>query len=105
MVRIHQKGQTTFEYIFLIVVVLAAFMTVSVYFKRGIQGRWKSTADDLGDQYDPRVTNSSITHTLQSDTTTVIDTEDVGYGTWTRRTDNTNSVERKSGSMTVGAAN
>ena len=30
------------------------------YFKRGLQGRWKGAMEELGDQYDPRTTNSSV---------------------------------------------
>ena len=52
-----KKGQSTLEYAILIIVVMAALLSIQVYVKRGIQGRFKSAADDIGDQYSPGNTN------------------------------------------------
>ena len=46
-----KRGQSTLEYAVLIVVIIGALLTIQVYIKRGVQGRLKSAADDIGDQY------------------------------------------------------
>ncbi len=103
MLRRYRKGQTTLEYIVLIIIVMGALLTISNYLKRGLQGRWKAAMDDTGDQYDPRTADSSVRHTLAQSTNTVIVTmNDVG-GYWTQRTDNSLSTERKTGTVSVGA--
>ena len=103
MLRTRRKGQSTLEYIVLIIIVLGALLAISNYFKRGLQGRWKAALDDMGDQYDPRVADSSIRHTLvQSTNTSIIALNDAG-GFWTQRTDESLSTERKQGNVAVGA--
>jgi uncharacterized protein (UPF0333 family) len=52
-----KRGQSTLEYAVLIVVIIGALLTIQVYIKRGIQGRLKSSADDIGDQYSDGNTN------------------------------------------------
>jgi flagellar basal body-associated protein FliL len=52
MLRIKTKtGQSVLEYIILIVIIIAALLTLQIYMKRGLQGRLKSATDDIGDQY------------------------------------------------------
>ena len=51
------KGQSTLEYAILVIVVIAALLTISAYVKKGIQGRAKSATDDIGGQYEPNNTN------------------------------------------------
>ncbi len=53
-----KRGQSTLEYAVLIVVIIGALLTIQVYIKRGVQGRLKSAADDIGDQYSDGNTNS-----------------------------------------------
>ena len=103
MLRGYKKGQTTLEYIVLIIIVLGALLAIQHYLKRGLQGRWKAAMDDMGDQYDPRVANSSVRHTLvQSTNTSIVTMNDAG-GYWTQRTDESISTERKQGSVEAGA--
>lgn len=45
------KGQSTLEYAVLIIIVIGALLSIQVYIKRGIQGRLRSAADDIGEQY------------------------------------------------------
>ncbi len=45
------------EYAILIVIVLGALLSIQVYIKRGVQGRLKSAADDIGEQFSPGNTN------------------------------------------------
>jgi uncharacterized protein (UPF0333 family) len=62
------KGQSTLEYAVLIIIVIGALLSIQVYIKRGVQGRLKSSADDIGDQYKPGATNIIKTTTTVSNT-------------------------------------
>ena len=55
--RQRQKGQSTLEYAILIIIIVGALLSIQVYIKRGIQGKLKSSADDIGDQFSPGNTN------------------------------------------------
>lgn len=63
-----EKGQSTLEYAILIIIVLAALLSIQVYIKRGIQGRFKSAADDIGEQFSPGNTNVIKTTGTRSQT-------------------------------------
>lgn len=97
-----EHGQTTLEYSILVIVILGALISMSVYMKRGVQGRWKEAVDSLGDQYDPRLSNAEIIHSIQSETLTEISITDADGGFFTNRTDMSNSAETKTGFVTVG---
>jgi len=103
MLRQTKQGQTTVEYVIIVVIVLGAFLAIQNYAKRGIQGRWKASIDELGDQYDPRFAKTSIRHTIMTNTDTSILATPTANGFWTTRIDKTNSVDRKTGYMAVGA--
>jgi len=98
-----KKGQSALEYMALIAIIIGVFIAIGTYFKRGVQGRWKSAVDGLGDQYDPRVTNTDTVDSLSSVTETKISTIPVAGGLWTLRNDQSNSFEVKTGSSRVGA--
>ena len=103
----HQKGQSLLEYTILIIIILGVFVAMKDYIKRGFQGRWKTTIDDLGDQYDPRYINSKVIHTVVSNATTqvrAVDGRDDGVvGQWTNRVDSSHSIDKKVESTTVAA--
>jgi Flp pilus assembly pilin Flp len=63
-----KRGQSTLEYAVLIVVIIGALLTIQVYIKRGVQGRLKSAADDIGDQYSDGNTNEVKTTNRFSNT-------------------------------------
>ena len=63
-----RRGQSTLEYAVLIVVIIGALLTLQVYIKRGVQGRLKSAADDIGDQYSDGNTNEIRTTNRVSNT-------------------------------------
>ncbi len=71
MFKLFQKknAQSTLEYAVLIVIIIAALIAVQAYIKRGVQGRMKSSADDIGDQFSPGNTNVLKTIRTASDTT------------------------------------
>ena len=64
-----RRGQSTLEYAVLIVVIIGALLTIQVYIKRGVQGRLKSAADDIGDQYSDG--NTNVIQTTVRNSTTV----------------------------------
>ena len=55
------KGQSTMEYAILIIIIIGALLSIQVYIKRGVQGRLKSAADDIGEQFSPGNTNLTVT--------------------------------------------
>ncbi len=52
------KGQSTLEYAVLIIIIIAALLSIQMYIKRGVQGRLKASTDDIGDQFSPDNTNA-----------------------------------------------
>lgn len=90
----NKKAQSTLEYALLISAVIAAFLAINLYLTRGVQGKLKGSADQLGDQFDPagnfinsfqRQANSGTTSTQEvrvgglgtaGDTTTTVTTSE-----------------------------
>ncbi|MBI3617390.1 MAG: hypothetical protein HY210_04130 [Candidatus Omnitrophica bacterium] len=66
--RRRKKGQSTLEYAILIIIIIGALLSIQVYIKRGIQGRLKGAADDIGDQFSVGNTNVIKTMTTSSNT-------------------------------------
>jgi len=60
-IYLNKKGQATLEYGIIIAVIVAALLTIQVYFKRGLQGRIRQASDDIGDQFSPGVTTGTRT--------------------------------------------
>ena len=102
MLRQKKRGQSALEYIVLIIVILGALIAMGTYLKRGIQGRWKTAVDELGEQYDPYFACAEIRHTLISQTNTQINPMNSDSGFFTTRTDRSISSDRKRGSSTIG---
>lgn len=104
MIFFSRRGQSLIEYTVLFVVVLAAILAMQIYFKRGVQGRWKSAVDEMGDQYDPRSGSADIVHRINSTTETYIytTTDNTNLGEWTKREDFADSTETKTGYMRTG---
>ena len=98
-----RKGQNLTEYAILLILVMGAFIAMSMYVKRGIQGRWKEAVDDFGEQYDPTSTVSSIVYTTNTETNTFINAIQGVEGFFTERRDVSTTNEQKSGATQVGA--
>ena len=97
------QGQSFLEYSLLMIIIVAVFITMQMYVKRGIQGRWKSSVDEFGDQYDPRTANSFVNYSTNSSSNTYVFTVPDNNGSYsTVRVDSTNSVESKADQTTVG---
>ena len=62
------RGQSTLEYAVLIIIIIGALLAIQVYVKRGVQGRLRSAADDIGDQFSPGNTNVTKSTTVGSST-------------------------------------
>lgn len=97
------RGQTSLEFAVIIAVIVAALLSMQIYIKRGIQGKLKTAADDLGQQYDPQNTTSDMTISLNSDVTTTLESaEDEGELKTTTTVTTNNETERRYGFETVG---
>lgn len=59
------KGQSTLEYGVVIAVAAAALLAMSVYMKRGVQGKLRTATDDMGGQFVPKQTSAD--HTVHSE--------------------------------------
>jgi len=98
-----KKGQSIIEYSMLIVIIIGVLLSVGTYFKRGVQGRWKDSVDQLGDQYHPGKTTGVIDYNTTVQSTTIVEgvEEDGGTKIRTDRRDSTISRETKTGYMNV----
>ncbi len=97
--RRDDRAQSLLEFTVLIIIIMAVFLSMSSYVKRGIQGRWKSAIDDFSDQYDPKqMTNGTTFYSADTESSTNITTAD----NTTSRVDNSHSFERRSSYMQVG---
>lgn len=63
-----KKAQSTLEYAVLIIIVIGALLSIQVYIKRGVSGRLKSAADDIGEQYSSGNTNYTMVTRTSSNT-------------------------------------
>ncbi|MBU2035742.1 MAG: class III signal peptide-containing protein [Candidatus Omnitrophica bacterium] len=92
----NKRGQSTLEYGILIAVVVGALIAMSVYMKRGLQGRLRTSTDDIGEQFSPAATTSSYTTTSESVSSEV---NTAGVTTTTISKD----ARARTGTETVGA--
>lgn len=98
-----RKGQSILEFTILLTIVIGVFIAMQFYVKRGLQGRWKTSLDDFGDQYDPHLTNANVVTRIISNSSTQVQViKDVG-GYWTQRADNSQSITLLNGATAVGA--
>ena len=74
-----KKAQSTLEFAVVIMCVVAALLAMQIYLKRGMQGRLRQAADELGSAYSPGNTSSDTWIEQSSTTTTTVKTEDY-YG-------------------------
>jgi Flp pilus assembly pilin Flp len=64
------KGQSTLEYAILIIIIIAALITLQSYIKRGVQGRLQSSTDTVGDQFSTAAGANYFKQTNTSSSTT-----------------------------------
>ena len=103
-----KKAQSMLEYTVLIIIIIAAIITMQTYIKRGFQGRWKQAVDDLGEQYDVNSFTGQVRHTINSESTstlTVVFEKQGGVnGASTYRNDSSFTIEKKTGRSSTKAA-
>ena len=92
---IKKRGQSTLEYAILVVVVIMALVAIQAYLKRGIQGRMRDSADQIGDQFSPEFTEYN--YTTKSHTKTN-ETQDA----WTTTAKYLDSSSERTGQETTG---
>ncbi len=68
------KAQSTLEYAMIIVCFVAALAGMRLYITRGMQGRLRQSADQLGPQYDPNNTRGNLRVSYNSTTITNVTT-------------------------------
>lgn len=66
-----KKGQSMLEYAILMGVIVAVIVALQVYVRRAVQGRFKQSADSIGDQFTTReaYTTQSIQQTARREQT------------------------------------
>lgn len=60
------NAQSTLEYAVVVACVVAALLAMQLYMKRGTQGRLRQASDEIGGQYSPTSTSSTIKTELDS---------------------------------------
>ena len=70
-------AQSMLEYAVLIVCVVAALVGMQIYLKRGFSGRLRQASDEIGQQYEPKKTNSALFTTQRRDAESWIDPEEL----------------------------
>lgn len=104
--KLFNRGQSFLEYSILIACIILALLAMQTYLKRGIQGKLRESADQIGAQYEPTKTSSDFTISSKSSITTVstltIDEETDSTNATTMVTTDYDEQTRK-GSETVGA--
>lgn len=101
------KGQSMVEFTVLIIIIISALLAMSMYIKRGFQGRWKQSVDDFGDQYDPSKVNSIMNYSMSAESQTMVQAvpkinAQTGVTEYfTNRTDTSTSTETKLGNVFV----
>lgn len=66
--KLGKKAQSTLEYAVIIAVVVAALISMQIYFKRGLQGKIRQASDDIGEQFSPSTTTSNYDTNVVSNT-------------------------------------
>ncbi len=101
-----KQGQSTLEYAVVIACLVAALLAMQIYLKRGMQGRFRQAADDLGQQYAPKNTTSDITIIQGSEceavTTTAEDEKDKSKLKTTTTINTKNQTDKTYGNEEVG---
>lgn len=80
-----RRAQSTLEYAVIVAVVIGALLFMSTYIRRSVQGKYRESADDMGDQFDPYKTNSeytsvSISHQKEDTVSGVLEQETQNIG-------------------------
>lgn len=72
----NKRAQSTLEYAVIIAVVIGALIAMQTFMKRGVEGKLRSSIDDIGGQYAANATDTHIKTTYKG---TQSSTETFGY--------------------------
>jgi hypothetical protein len=61
-----ERAQSTLETAVLIAVLIGALLSMQLYLKRAVSGKLKELADNVGSQFDPLKTTSTVENTVQT---------------------------------------
>ena len=98
---LNRKGQSTVEYALIIAVVIAGLLLMQHYIKRGYAGKLKSSADDMGEQFDPVTYSATFNKGENSQTQQTVGI--AGPGVHETTYTGAGKVETKTGQEAVGA--
>lgn len=78
-----KKGQSAIEYAVMFVAIVVALLVMQTWIKRAMQGRLRSTGDDIGEQFGDMTSYNYTTnrHTLTTEDTTVANKYLLTYNT------------------------
>lgn len=97
-----RRGAFSFEYAVVIVCIVAGLIAMQIYITRGMQGRFRQSADSIGEQYAPEDTTSDTRQNFNSDSHTVTTTIDINGRIETTTVSNVDETQTRSGSERVG---
>ncbi len=61
------RGQSTLEYAFVVAVIVGALIAMQIYIKRSMEGKMKSTSDEIGEGYSAHSSKYVNTTNSESD--------------------------------------
>ncbi len=64
----NKRAQSALEYAVVLAVIAGALIAMQIYMKRGIEGRFRSSTDDIGEQFDAKKADYSYTTTRNATT-------------------------------------
>ena len=81
-----KKGQSMLEYAILMGVIIAVIVALQVYVRRAVQGKFKDSADSIGDQFSTReaYTVQTIQQSARKDQTLGFGTEPADGEAWSQ---------------------
>ncbi len=77
--RGNYRAQSTLEYALIIAVVVAGLVAMQIYMKRGVQGKLRESADQIGEQFEAN--NTTVNRTTNRSGTTVQEVLSTGEST------------------------
>lgn len=89
-----KRAQTVLEYAYLIGIVALAIVALSVYIKRGFEGRLRVQADQLGEQYSPGHMRTNINQFTVVDYHDTARDKDGHSDSWSNTTTQTRTAEQ-----------
>ena len=71
-IYLNKRGQSTLEYSVIVAVVVGALIAMQVYVKRGLQGKIRDSADQIGEQFSPSKSTANDISAINTNTTETV---------------------------------